>query len=99
MTTGSCCTEGVSSLQLLRQTLSTDLSCSRHIKETLVTATERLYFLELPKRSTITKDDLLHYWLTVDEHRGFEAIPRRATFITTGSNDYELYCSSYELSR
>jgi hypothetical protein len=35
--------------------------------------------------------------LTVDEHRQLEAVQKRAVFIISGSNDYEFYCSLYDL--
>ena len=67
--------------------------------------------------SSMTTDDLLHYYktvirpvieyacpvwqssLTVDELRRLEAIQKRAIMIISGANNYEFYCSLYELEQ
>jgi len=64
-TADDCPTERVSSFKLLGITLSNDLSWSCHVREISAKANKRLHFLKLLKRSAMTTDDLLHYYITI----------------------------------
>jgi len=64
-TADNCPIERVSSFKLLGITLSNDLRWSCHVREISAKANKRLHFFKLMKCSTMTTDDLLHYYKTV----------------------------------
>jgi hypothetical protein len=60
-----CCIERVTSYKLLGVTISNNLNWEQHINTICLKASKRLHFLKLLKRSSMSSDDLIHYYKSI----------------------------------
>jgi hypothetical protein len=93
---GTSTIERVRSFKLLGVNISDNLRWDEHVDSICSKAGKRLHYLSLLKRSSVSDEELLHFFKSVVRDR-IETIQRRALRIISGSNDYEFQCAVHNI--